>query len=724
MNIFIISDPSDFEYLSYLKRGLSAHNSNSTVKSCEDVALGEFRDDVFEKSVLNSDIIILLLTADFFARSHETIESISTLAFNKTYYIKLFHFDDKALASYSFKSFNIRRYHVYQDTLPDEPIIFSNLFQNHSGIISKTPYFDKYHMLLADAIGQSYLVLNQNNILNSYVESELRSINQSLENTIFLDFEEILDKTPLRTRFQDKNNQNKPISFTEMLTQCQSCVIQGNAGSGKTTTLNQLAREWLKSYKSNPSSKLPILINLKKQINYNDKDSLLDSIAAKIKQNITKSFVQGLVRNNKLILLFDGFNEVQSQDLHNCKLMIENFCDLHPQTPCIVARREMGLIPEVGDWIINICKLTFPQIKEISESILKEKSDAFLLDIQRELGLYHMSKNPLLLFMILTIYKKYESIPSQKGEMFNTFFNHIFVREEEKKSESIDIDEKFLILQILAFEMLNQNMARSISKNKMINLLGECLSRLQKNRLINVNLSSHQVLKELQYNRILNGYDDISFYHQDFQDFFAAKEISRKVDIGHLEEIVNIMKDKKWEDVLVFLPGICEENFFVQNLIDFNLPLAAKLAKLSNDDSHLTSLKPYILKHLSSSNPDQNDLAYEALEHIIDDSYKNILVDMLGTNIPNKRRVVRILFHLNFYQGELDNVLKSFSDNDFALKESIIDLLAHNDNYRFVDWETNKVYKERIYEYLVDSASASPSIIELENFLANQHNDN
>lgn len=81
----------------------------------------------------------------------------------------------------------------------------------------------------------------------------------------------------------------------------------------------------------------------------------------------------------------------------------------------------------------------------------------------------------------------------------------------------------------------------AVSSDFAEDVIVDSLNELKKNRLLSDGYSASDILDELQYNRILkDSQGSTKFVHQSFQEYYAAKELSRKL-ISDKNKCINII---------------------------------------------------------------------------------------------------------------------------------------------------------------------------------------
>jgi len=126
----------------------------------------------------------------------------------------------------------------------------------------------------------------------------------------------------------------------------QALLILGEPGSGKTTTLLELARDAIVRAKEDPTQPVPLVFNLSSwaEKRQSISDWLLDELDTtyKIPKTVALPLVENDDQNNALMLLLDGLDEVRAGCRDACVKAINEFRSEHESTPIVVCSRLAG----------------------------------------------------------------------------------------------------------------------------------------------------------------------------------------------------------------------------------------------------------------------------------------------------------------------------------------------------------------------------------------------
>ena len=154
-----------------------------------------------------------------------------------------------------------------------------------------------------------------------------------------LDLIELVWETPERFR-QILKQGVKAINKFDELGAGRTLLLLGASGSGKTTTLLEMARDLIERTKQDENLPIPIVLNLsswtqKKRQFVNWLAQELETGIYKVNHNVSKAWIQ----NEQLLLLLDGLDEVREDLRDSCVDAINKFSQEYGQTEIIVCSR-------------------------------------------------------------------------------------------------------------------------------------------------------------------------------------------------------------------------------------------------------------------------------------------------------------------------------------------------------------------------------------------------
>lgn len=253
-------------------------------------------------------------------------------------------------------------------------------------------------------------------------------------------------ETPSQTR-QILPPKTKVIDQFDRLGEGRSLLILGEPGSGKTTTLLELARDLINRADRDINHPIPVLFNLsswmpekqglaKRNGTINFADWLV--LELHTKYQVSQQIGQNWVKDEQLLLMLDGLDEVIRDRRESCLQALNHFIQLHGQTEIVICCR-------VKDYealshrlrcqgAILIQPLTLEQIDRYLAAA-GEDLTAVNTALQADKTLQELAKSPLMLNIITLAYRgiSITDLPSlnlekRRQHLFDNYIKRMFDR--------------------------------------------------------------------------------------------------------------------------------------------------------------------------------------------------------------------------------------------------------------------------------------------------------
>lgn len=267
-------------------------------------------------------------------------------------------------------------------------------------------------------------------------------------------------------RFQSATEASTTKRETDLLSDPNHCLMLGEPGSGKTTTIKRLALTMLRESPVDESDVLqyPIVIRLREMLEGDSlyskladlfgleikrhekitiikaRDSrgrIIDEEKKHIEMRIGKDKVEDVIpkflNESRALLFLDGLDELRTEHREYIRDEIVKLARHLTTSKIIVSCRTGDYTKNMEGFIINeICPLSEEQILAIKDRWLGPKDTEFMKRF-RSLPYYDVADRPLLLTQLLFIYKRYGYLPDQPSQIYAKLV-HLLLEEWDAQS--------------------------------------------------------------------------------------------------------------------------------------------------------------------------------------------------------------------------------------------------------------------------------------------------
>lgn len=363
--------------------------------------------------------------------------------------------------------------------------------------------------------------------------------------------QQIYNFLPLRSEFDLKPDEPRTYRHITQELHHTPILIVGESGIGKTSLLAQITREQSSLCLHYESNLIPVTVKLSHYtVTNNLRQLILDSFSGK-GISISTHKLNALLREGRLILLLDAFDEVVDKYLHDLQQEIGNIL-ANFNCPTIITTRHFRL-PQLSPLTkYEIAPLSWAKIQEFSEMYLGDKHLDFLNEAISK-GLGQLASNTLLLTLLILLYQHNQNLPHSQTQVLETIVDHLEEWSQSKTqrfSQPLPWQIKLNALAELAFlSFINGEtylLDAELAEEASINLLNQ----LEARRVIIQGLLLPDFYEQLTDTGLIlfhNG--NVSFWHRAFQEYLASLQISSKVQSGEIQ-ISRVIRNPKWESML------------------------------------------------------------------------------------------------------------------------------------------------------------------------------
>ena len=371
---------------------------------------------------------------------------------------------------------------------------------------------------------------------------------------------------------------------TQIANEKQYLMLLGAPGIGKSTFLRKVGLEALKGRKGKFAHEcIPVFLELKRFT----KDQI--DIEALIAQEFKicsypypEEMAKTALESGKLLILFDGLDEVPTANVDNVVLKIGDFVDQYSQNRFIASCRiaaytggftrftevEMADFDDarikayINNWFESTSDLHRRQLDE--EMKTAERCWEALNEEEHE-ATKELARNPLLLALLCMVYDNSQNFPRNRADLYEKAL-HIFleewaaekrIRRDPSVSQYLDISDEKRMLSEIAAKNFEENRL-FFSRNELINQIKE-FGKGSANTPPTFNapkiLETIVVEQGLFVERVNRFY---SFSHLTFQEYLTANYF-----VGDAWSIEGLVKkhlhDEQWREVFLLTAGLMRE---------------------------------------------------------------------------------------------------------------------------------------------------------------------
>jgi len=373
-------------------------------------------------------------------------------------------------------------------------------------------------------------------------------------------------------------------SLFELVKKPYNVMLLGEPGSGKTTALKRIAlkvaEDGLQSEVS-PSSPTPTLpVNgegERERGGYSERRVPILLPLSSLQNADVEGWVRkrcellaphldGYLKAGQCIFLWDALNEMpfESEEQYAAKLnALKQFMKDYPDNRFIWSCRRLDYKESLPLQQVEILPLSWEKIRQFFHNLREigeeEAGDALLEELEQRGGKFdELFGRPLMLELLCAVYEynrqagAAESIPQNRGKLFETFVKMLMDREQKKGGvlpQRYSPEVQKVALQQFAFAMMDALGTKSRSGTAVSiawareHLPEACDDELNYSIAIDpddlLDLAAGETILEFLSNR-----SQVRFWHQSLHEYFAARELQKRLNAR--EDLTRILKPPWW----------------------------------------------------------------------------------------------------------------------------------------------------------------------------------
>ncbi|MFP9443366.1 NACHT domain-containing protein [Pectobacterium brasiliense] len=304
-----------------------------------------------------------------------------------------------------------------------------------------------------------------------------------------------------------------------------SCIIiSGKAGQGKTTIMRKLFVEELKH-----GERFPFFITLRDQ-GYDKGSTAIDLLREHLHEHgIECSLlgVEALIRSKKIVIFFDGFDEIKKSDRKQAIKIINSLNVTYGCPSIITTRPDTELedyIQAIHFYVKNLNENDFYGI--INKLIHNEETKKPIISIlKKNNSLRETICTPILVSIFIITYPSLQSEPQSIADFYDTLFHALiyqhdasksFIREKKSGLDNKKLEECFSYFSLSTY-------MRAVSTFNYRALIDDFHETCEN---LNIENKYEGVMDDVVNGTnliTLDGHDRYVYIHRSIQEYFSAK---------------------------------------------------------------------------------------------------------------------------------------------------------------------------------------------------------
>ena len=371
---------------------------------------------------------------------------------------------------------------------------------------------------------------------------------------------------------------------TQVANDEQYLMLLGAPGVGKSTFLRKVGLEALKREDRNFEHKcIPVFLELKR---FTEAQIEIEALIAHEFEicgfPYPKELTQTALKSGKLLILFDGLDEVPTSNVDNVIDRIGDFVDQYSQNrfvaSCRIAAYKGGFTrftevemadfddSQIEAYIKNwFASTPDPHRHQLDESMETADRCWTMLNASEHSATKELARNPLLLTLLCTVYDSSQNLPRNRAALYKKALD-VFLEEWAAERRVHRGASMNLYLDIAdETRMLSEIAAKNFEENCLFFSKDELITQIQEFGDSNTNkpetfnapkiLDTILIDQGLFVERVSGSY---SFSHLTFQEYLTANYIE-----GHPQSIQGLVEghlhDEQWREVFLLTAGLMRE---------------------------------------------------------------------------------------------------------------------------------------------------------------------
>lgn len=361
-------------------------------------------------------------------------------------------------------------------------------------------------------------------------------------------------------------------------------IILGSAGCGKSTFCKSIFIELIEQ----PVGIFPIFIELRHLNNSSDKsiyNFILNSMTA-ISSSFKKEQLDYALKLGKVLVILDGFDEVNSEDRENIEKEILYLSNNYHGVKILLSSRFDNRFSSWEEFYqYGILELDKNKALTLVHKLDYDRQvkNSFLTELDKKLYESHSSfaSNPLLLTMMLLTYEQIAEIPNKIHLFYEQAFLTLFNKHDSLKSmykrksfSQLPLDDFKRCLE--AFCILSYSgRSYSFSENEINKYLDNSIN------ISGVATNSNDFLNDLLDSVCILQRDGLgfNFTHRSFQEYFSAQFLVNIISANKYDLFERVFNISSQDNVISMVydinPSLLEKEWIIKKINKINMDVSS-----------------------------------------------------------------------------------------------------------------------------------------------------
>ena len=396
-------------------------------------------------------------------------------------------------------------------------------------------------------------------------------------------FENIKKEVRQRVKKDSEGNSDKRQYGMIVANDEQYLMVLGDPGVGKSTFLRKVGLEVLKGEDGNFQHECtPVFLELKRFTeNSVDIEALITHEFQVCGYPYPEQMTKDELKSGKLLVLFDGLDEVPKANVSNIISKIGDFVDRYSQNRFIASCRKAVNIGGFTQFTnVEVADFDDPQIKRYIKNWFASTSNGLtqrldgkittadlcwgMLNTSQHQSTKELVRNPLLLTLLCVVYDRSQDFPLNRTDLYKRIFNIFLegwpsekhVGRDPSVSQSLDVlDEVHLLSEVAAKNFEDNNLL--FQKKELVDQIKEFSER---NSITLSTFDARKILEAIVIDQglFVERLEGVySFLHLTFQEYLTANYFVSTQSIQKL--VTEHLHDERWREVFLFAAELMPE---------------------------------------------------------------------------------------------------------------------------------------------------------------------